>query len=139
MRACTPNRTAIKSLTSVNTGASLVCQSCRSNLFAAAKSWMALINLSVCARVAKELSSMNEQFCGADQYCGLQDDSSTNLKVGFDDIKNEIPVATRNILQYWGQMEEYQRHGTLDLCADILVRCNPLLNCLHNINSSLLR
>ena len=57
-----------------------------------------------------------------------------NLKIVLDQVENEVPVRTRNVLQYRNEMEKHVRDLALDVLIDVLIRREPSLACLHEIH-----
>ena len=45
----------------------------------------------------------------------------TNLKIVLDQVENEVPMRTRNVLQDRNEMEKHVRDLAFDVLVDILI------------------
>ena len=57
-----------------------------------------------------------------------------NLKIVLDQVENEVPVRTRDVLQDRNEMEKHVRDLALDILIDFLIRREPSLARLHEIH-----
>ena len=94
------------------------------------------MSLIVLHRIVSVVSSSKEAFYAKtiSQSSGNKSIGSPYLEIVLDQVENEVPVCSRNVLQDRYEMEKHVGDLALDVFINVRIRSNPSLARLHKVH-----